>query len=254
MPKSKTTRLPVLLFVAGVIALILVFVTLPAAPSQAAPQSQDMVITGVIDGPLSGGVPKAVEFYVINDIADLSAYGFGSANNGGGSDGQEFTFPAVSANAGDFIYVATETSGFHDFFGFDPDYTSNAASINGDDAIELFENGVVIDVFGDINTDGTGEPWEYTDGWAYRKDGTGPDGSSFVLSNWTFSGTNALDGETSNDTAATPFPIGTYSRGDVAPAVSSTNPADGDTGVAENTNITITFNEAVNVTDRKSVV
>ena len=41
--------------------------------------------------------------------------------------------------------------GFEDFFGFAPDYTSNAASINGDDAIELFENGVVVDVFGDIN-------------------------------------------------------------------------------------------------------
>ncbi|MDA9830464.1 PEP-CTERM sorting domain-containing protein [Akkermansiaceae bacterium] len=84
-------------------------------------------------------------------------------------------------------------------------------SINGDDAVELFQNGGVIDVFGDINTDGTGEPWDHLDGWAYRKDGTGPDGTSFNLGNWTFSGINAFDGETSNASAATPMPIGSYS-------------------------------------------
>ena len=169
-----------------------------------------MVLSGVVDGPLSGGVPKAIEFFVLSDIADLSEYGFGSANNGGGCDGQEFTFPAVSATAGDFIYVASESTGFTSFFGFAPDYTSGAAAINGDDAVELFNSGVVIDTFGDIDVDGTGDPWEYMDGWAYRVNETGPDGTTFVLANWTFSGPNALDGETSNDTAETPFPIGTY--------------------------------------------
>ena len=54
------------------------------------------------------------------------------------------------------------------YFGFAPDYTDGAANINGDDAIELFKNAAVIDVFGDINVDGTGQPWEYKDGWAYR--------------------------------------------------------------------------------------
>ena len=107
----------------------------------------DLIITGVIDGPLSGGIPKAIEFYVLNDIADLSEYGFGSANNGGGTEGKEFTFPQVAAAAGDFIYVATETTGFTSFFGFTPDYTSGAAIINGDDAIELFHNEDVVDVF-----------------------------------------------------------------------------------------------------------
>ena len=116
----------------------------------------------------------------------------------------------MAASAGDFIYVASEASGFTSFFGFAPDYTSGALSINGDDAIELFKNGAVADVFGDINLDGTGEPWDYQDGWAYRVNGTGPDGSAFAIGNWNFSGPNALDGETSNATAATPFPIGTY--------------------------------------------
>ena len=171
----------------------------------------DLVITGVVDGPLSGGLPKAVELYAVNDIADLSIYGIGSANNGGGSDGEEFTFPVVAATAGDFIYVASESPSFTSFFGFAPDYTSGATNINGDDAIELFMSGGVVDVFGEINVDGTGQPWEHLDGWAYRADGTGQDGSTFTLANWSFSGPNALDGETTNGTAATPFPIGTYS-------------------------------------------
>jgi len=175
--------------------------------------AQDVVITGILDGPLPGGLPKTLELYVINNVADLSVYGIGSANNGGGSDGEEFTFPADSYSAGDFIYIGTEDVEFANWFGFAPNYMTDAMNVNGDDAVELFMNGSVIDVFGDINTDGTGEPWEYMDGWAYRVSGTGPDGSTFVLGNFSYSGPNALDGETTNATAATPFPVGTYTAG-----------------------------------------
>lgn len=232
-----------------VLAAVFILLVGTAAPSRAI--ATDLLISGVIDGPLTGGIPKAVEFYVVNDIPDLSIFGFGAANNGGGTDGEEFTFPADSATAGDFIYVATEDVAFNDFFGFMPDYTDGTApSVNGDDAIELFENGVVIDTFGDINTDGTGEPWEYLDGWAYRVSGTEADGTIFNIANWTFSGPNALDGETTNATAAIPFPLGTFMPldGDAAPSVASTDPANGATGVAIDANITINFSEDVTVT------
>jgi hypothetical protein len=43
---------------------------------------QDLIITAVYDGPLTGGLPKGIELYVVNNIADLSIYGVGSANNG----------------------------------------------------------------------------------------------------------------------------------------------------------------------------
>ena len=175
----------------------------PLAPAD------DLIITGVIDGPLSGGVPKAIELYAVNDIPDLSIYGLGSANNGNGGGEQEFTL-AGAAEAGDYIFVASEEDGFTSFFGFAPDFTSSVASINGDDAIELFTAGVVTDVFGDVATDGSGEAWEYLDGWAYRSAGTGPDGTSFVIGSWTFSGPNALDGETVNASAETPFPLCSY--------------------------------------------
>ncbi|KAA3616100.1 MAG: T9SS C-terminal target domain-containing protein [Calditrichaeota bacterium] len=208
----------------------------------------DLIITGTIDGPLTGGVPKAIEFYVVNNIADLSEYGFGSANNGGGTDGEEFTFPSEPATAGDFLYLASESTEFQKFFGFVPNFTGSAANINGDDALELFKNGSVVDIFGDINTDGSGSAWEYLDGWSYRKNSSGPDGNTFVISNWTFSGPNSLDGESTNSSAANPFPLGSYTRagaGDSAPIVSTVTPANGATSVPISTNIDIVFSEAV---------
>ena len=190
---------------------------LPLTATPAGATTGDLVITGVVDGPLVGGLPKAIELYVANDIPDLSIYGVGSASNGGGTNGQEFTFPAVAATAGDFLYLASEAPGFTSFFGFAPDFTNGVApSINGNDAIELFSNGAVVDVFGEITNTGPGA-WNYEDGWAYRVSGTGQDGPTFALANWAFSGINALDGATSNATAATPFPLGTYTEDTTPP-------------------------------------
>ena len=172
-----------------------------------------IVISGVFDGPLSGGTPKGVELYVIDDIADLSQYGLGSANNGGGSDGVEYVFPADSASAGTYIYVTANETQFQDFFGFAADYVNGVVNINGDDAMELFNGATVIDTFGDINTDGNGTPWEYLDGWAYRVDGIGPNDGNFLNDDFFYSGPNAFDGESSNGTAATPMPLGTFTTG-----------------------------------------
>jgi predicted extracellular nuclease len=173
-------------------------------------QANDLVITGVIDATLSGGTPKALELFVVNDIPDLSVCGIGSANNGGGTDGQEFTFEAASATAGSYLYVATEIDNFAIYMGFEPTHVTGIMAINGDDGVELFCNGAVVDTFGDINVDGNGTAWEYLDGWAYRNADTGPDGGAFVIANWIFSGANALDGEASNDSAASKFPIKTF--------------------------------------------
>ncbi|MCB0561616.1 MAG: T9SS type A sorting domain-containing protein [Lewinellaceae bacterium] len=199
----------------------------------------DLLLTGVFDGPLTGGTPKGVELYVLNDIADLSEYGIGSANNGGGSAGVEYTFPAVSATAGSYLYLTSTGVEFAAFFGFDADFVDDASnssvSINGDDAIELFRNATVVDVFGEIDVDGTGQPWEYLDGWAYRVDGTGPDGNTFVPANWIYGGVNALENGMTNSTVDTPFPAGTYD-----PSGSGVLTANNDVATTEaNTAVTI---------------
>ena len=70
--------------------------------------SQDLALQGIIDFtvPTAGNNGKAIHVLATADIADLSVYGIGVANNGGGTDGQEYTFPAVSVSAGDHIMVA----------------------------------------------------------------------------------------------------------------------------------------------------
>ena len=132
------------------------------------------------------------------------------------TDGQRVYFPFFVTQAPmppDYIYVSSSSSGvagFTNFFFFAPNYSSFALGINGDDAVELFKNGSVVDVFGEINVDGSGQAWDYLDGWAYRNTGSLPNGGNFVVGDWSFSGTNALDGSSSNSTTGSPMPIGTF--------------------------------------------
>jgi hypothetical protein len=133
-----------------------------------------LLISGIFDGPLSGGTPKYVEFVAIDDISDLSIYGFGSSSNGGGTQGEEYTFPAVSVDKGTYIHVTSDSAKFADFFGFNATYVTSGGAlfINGNDAIELFQSSSVIDVYGDVNVDGSGQFWDHFDGWGYRKNFT----------------------------------------------------------------------------------
>jgi len=146
-------------------------------------------IAGLMDGSTVASYPKFVQICANDDIADMSIYGIGSANNGGGTDGEEFTFPAVALAMGECLTVADGGNGgrdaFIDYFGCAPDYINPVASINGDDAIELFCSGVLEDLYGDQNVDGTGTPWEYTNGWSVRSNSSSPPNTTFTVGEWT---------------------------------------------------------------------
>jgi hypothetical protein len=147
--------------------------------------SEPLLIAGVIDGDLNGGYPKGVELYACAPIADLSIYGLGSANNGGGSDGQEVFLPALSVAAGERLYVGAAPDGWYGVFGFTPDYSDGDLDVNGNDAIELYREGVVIDLFGESDDNGAGTAWNYADGYAYRDSHTGPNHGAFEPGRWT---------------------------------------------------------------------
>jgi hypothetical protein len=122
--------------------------------------------SGVNDG-------KSIHVRANRDIEDLSEYGLGVANNGGGTDGIEFTFPAVSVSEGDQILIARVPGAIATYYGncfnnFDLVLQDDFVSQNGDDAIELFYQGNVIETYGDANVDGTGQSWEYTGSWGYK--------------------------------------------------------------------------------------
>ena len=176
-----------------------------------------LTLIGIIDFtvPAGGSSGKAIHVKAVHNISDLSIFGIGVANNGGGTDGQEYTFPSISVNAGDHILVARDTaemamyfdscfSNFHHVL-----LATNSISQNGDDAIELFKNGNVIETFGDINVDGTGEPWEYSDSWAFKLGPTVgvPSPISFSGFDWSFGVVNCSDGSTTTLSSSCPYPL-----------------------------------------------
>ena len=184
------------------------------------PTEGELIITGILDGPLPQALPKFIEFEAIGDIDDLSIYGIALATNGSGSSGSpSYTFPAIEVLNGEVIYLTRDLVSFSDYMGFDADFENiSVTGFNGNDAVELYNGSTVVDVFGDPNVDGEDEAWDYEDGWATRKDFESSNGGTFVSSNWSFSGANALDGESNNATSATPFPSGSFD-----PAPSSTS-------------------------------
>ena len=170
----------------------------------------DLIMTGIVDGPLAGGAPKAVEFYATADIADLSIYGIELVSNAGSSADAVETAFSGSISAGEFYYIAHDTTGFTEVFGFAPDVQTNDANHNGDDDFYLYRNGVVIDTWGGSDgVDNTGTVSDILDSWAYRIDNAGPN-TTFTASEWTIAAVDSLDGLNAAETRAA-LPFGTYS-------------------------------------------
>lgn len=190
---------------------------LPSPPSKAC-----LVLTGVIDGPLAGGLPKAAELYAHCPISDLGEYGLGRAVNGGGA-GESPTLTltsGVTVDAGAYLYVSYEVSGFVQYFGFAPNVTGGALYVNGDDAVVLYHSvasgssWTIVDTYGDPDVDGSSTPWEYADGWGYRNSATHAS-AVWDATSWRVSGKDALDATDcasshSLASCADAFPLASY--------------------------------------------
>ena len=179
------------------------------SPTCAPTGSVDLQLKGIIDFsvPSGGSNGKAIHVYALSDIADLSIYGLGLANNGEGSDGQEYTFDQISVNAGDHILVARNVAGISDYFTpsgialFNHVLAGNSSiSQNGNDAVELFKNNVVVETFGEINFTGGsgyyGMDWVYTDAWAYKMD-----------DQWTYGEVDCTDGTETTFDSTCVYPL-----------------------------------------------
>ncbi|MDG1238047.1 MAG: plastocyanin/azurin family copper-binding protein [Flavobacteriales bacterium] len=179
----------------------------------------DLTFTAIMDltTPSAGNTGKALLLTANQSISDLSIYGVGSATNGTGSDGEEYTFPAISINAGQHVIICRDSTALSNYFNgcleqfAGAQYpnliiqSSTEPSGNGNDAYELFENGLVVETFGDItHTYGTNYPsipWGYRDSWAWK------DTAASNVGNWVFGGDNCTDGSTTIQTSNCPFPL-----------------------------------------------
>jgi hypothetical protein len=175
----------------------------------------DLLISELADGTLPGGLPKWVELTNCGPTSlDLAEYSLGNFNNGAPTMGFNALVLSGTVDAGGSYVISFENgdrpgnSVFYDVYGFDADNMDPGASINGDDAMVLFYGPVVsadmgdgsgnpvVDVYGVVGVDGTGEVWEYTDGYSRRN----PDSTAtavFDPAQWFFGGANSL--EAAND-------------------------------------------------------
>lgn len=131
-----------------------------------------------------------LEIYADGTV-DFSLYSLERMSNGG-SWGSTTNLTALGTVTNDFVYIYSDSSSPEVFSTEYPSATiaieNSVVNVNGDDGLRIIldSDSSIIDQYGADATDGTGEVWEYADGFAKRIDGTGPDGG-FAVANWTFS-------------------------------------------------------------------
>lgn len=99
---------------------------------------------------------------------------------------------------GEYYVIAGNNSNFNDAYGFTANIDSGIVSGNGDDTYTLYfggddETGQLLDVYGEIGTDGTGQPWEYEDSRAVRNDITDAPSTTWLEAQWTITPANVAD-------------------------------------------------------------
>lgn len=173
--------------------------------------SSQIVITGLMDGDLTGGNPKVIELY-INGTIDLSEYSLWRSSNGNAFT-DEGALSGVFTDR--FVYLSNASNGgqalFESVFGTagvfaDVIYLSDVNG-NGDDGfqiVKISDNSVVDQVWTTDTSD------SYKDSYMKRKNDTGPDGD-WVIENWVLAGNGTLDG-TDAANHATAFDAGTYTN------------------------------------------
>ena len=169
-----------------------------------------VIITGVLDGDLSGGNPKCAELYVSGTV-DLSSYSVNNYNNGSSSSSNTTSLSGTYTNEYVYVVKSDSASSFVSCFGSAGDFANvisgAAPNISGDDCVVLFNGDEIVDVYGHIGVDGTGTSWEQKDGFAIRLDGERPS-SIFDVSGWSVD-KGGVDGLTAAQHGTT-VPFGEY--------------------------------------------
>ncbi len=217
-----------------------------AGPASAAPPSE-LFFSEYVEGT---GSNKAFEVYNGTGASvDLATAGYNVQvfSNGGTTAGTTINLTGTVAN-GDVHVVANNTSGNDRALIDAADQLTGSVNYNGNDALVLRKGSTVVDVIGQIGNDpgsagwGT-DPVNTTDNTIRRKssvtagDTDGTDAFNPSLQ-WNGFAVNTFDGLGSHTVDGGP-------AADVAPSVTSTSPTDGNSSVATDANVSVTFSEPV---------
>ncbi|HEX5969161.1 MAG TPA: Ig-like domain-containing protein, partial [Intrasporangium sp.] len=213
-----------------------------AAPTAQAATPTELFISEYIEGSSNN---KALELY--NGTAgaiDLSAGGYNVQMFFNGSASAGLTINLTGSVAPGDVYVLAQSAAAAAILA-EADQTNGSGWFNGDDAVVLRKGTTVIDSLGQVGVDpGT----EWGTGLTSTADNTLRRQSSVTAGD--ANATNAFDPSLEwNGFAQDTFDgLGRHTVEDAPPAVVSTEPADGASGVAEDDNVTVTFSEPVDVT------
>ena len=99
-------------------------------------------------------------------------------------------------------------SAFEGFYGFAPDVESGFISGNGDDGYFLYqggdsETGTLVDAYGVLDQDGSGQSWEYENSQVTRNAGVTEPSPTWTASEWTITAADVADMTPGN----TPLPV-----------------------------------------------
>lgn len=185
--------------------------------------SADLLITMVMDGDVSS-TPRFIEVYN-SGASTLDLGDFRLAQYANGSTSGSASTLSGSLASGEFAYLmATSSSQVN----FELLYGSGLAIVNaaqvsgtGNDVYAIRNvSGDILDVFGAVGTDGTGQNWEYSDASYYRANANILAQSSFAYANpgagspgvgligWSYTDVNGMT-STTDDYAGT-APIGGF--------------------------------------------
>ena len=183
---------------------------------------QSPVLTAVLDGPCTGGLPKVLEIYASGTV-DFALYTLQNQTNANTTWGASQDLSALGTRTNEFVYVLLTNGNLAIATAEFPNITtsnsleSSTLNLNGDDRLRVINTTTlaVIDQFGVSDVDGTGTTWEWLDTYAKRVNGTGPD-AGFNQANWTFTAINSLDGTGLCNTStqlSTIVTLGSYTLG-----------------------------------------
>ncbi len=158
-----------------------------------------LIISEIVDATLPGGNPKFVEITNTSGMDFMFTGGGIIVQSNANTDLDiDVDLNGITISAGQsFVIASSQNDGqnvFESTYGFAADLYSTAFFGNGDDRYILSDGMGLVDIFGAINIDGTGEAWEYTDSYAFRNaDAISGNGGVFDIVEWTLGGVDALE-------------------------------------------------------------
>jgi len=136
-----------------------------------------------------------------------------SRQSNGGTSWGDLQLTGVVAAGATFVIGG---SAFQGLYGFAPDQETGILIGNGDDAYCLFRegdhsSGVLHDVFGVIDMDGSGEAWEYTDSRAARSEEVLIPNTTWTAAEWEIAAADVADCDPGTHLGSTPvIPMGDF--------------------------------------------